>query len=63
MSQVAVMLLIAVLVGIFFAGSTWVAVDVLEAVYRRWKARREQKRLEADAQALGEAEAAGDGEG
>lgn len=60
MSQISVMLLIALLVGVFFAGSTWVAVDLIHAFYRRWAVRREQRRLEAEARALAEAEAATD---
>lgn len=58
MSQLSVMLLIALLAGLFAAGSTWVGIDVAQVLYRRWAERREQKRLEAEAQALAEAEAA-----
>lgn len=49
-------LFIALLAGVFAAGCTWVSIDVLQMVGLKMAARKERKRLEAEAKALKQAE-------
>lgn len=57
MNQTALIVIIALLAGLSAAGCTWFSFDVLGLLGGRLAARREQKRLEAEARALKEAEA------
>ncbi len=56
--QTMMILLISLCAGAFAAGSTWVGIDVLTLVGGHLAARREKKRLEAEAKALKKAEEA-----
>lgn len=62
MSQSATIIAIALLAGVFAGGAFWVSVDVFQILGQKWTARRERKRLEAEARALKNKEAAGGGE-
>ncbi len=55
MNQTASILVIAVLAGVFAGGAFWVSVDISAVLGAKWTARRERKRLEAEAQAMKEA--------
>lgn len=57
MNQTALIVIIALLAGLSAAGCTWFSFDVLELLSKPLAARRERKRLEAEAKALKEAEA------
>ena len=54
MNQLPAILLIALLSGVFAGGAFWVSVDVFGVLGARWSARRERKRLEAEAKTLKE---------
>lgn len=56
--QTMMILLISLCAGAFAAGSTWVGIDVLTLLGGRLAARREKKRLQAEAKALKKAEEA-----
>jgi hypothetical protein len=58
MSQLPLIIVIALLAGLCAAGATWVAIDVLQVLGDKWVARRERKRLEAEAKAVKAAEEA-----
>ena len=52
MNQAVSIVTIALLSGVFAAGAFWVSVDVFQVLGVRLAARRERKRLEAEAASL-----------
>ncbi len=56
--QTIMIVVISLGAGAFAAGCTWVGIDVLALLGGRLAARREKKRLEAEAKALKKAEEA-----
>lgn len=56
--QTAMILFISLCAGAFAAGCTWVSIDVMSLLGGHRTARRERKRLEAEAKALKKAEEA-----
>jgi len=61
-NQTASIIVIAILAGIFAGGAFWVSVDVSAVLGARLAARRERKRLEAEARAMKEKAAEADEE-
>lgn len=54
MNQTAAIVAIALLVGVFAGGAFWVSVDIAALLGAKLTARRERKRLEAEARAMKE---------
>lgn len=59
--QTAMIIVISLCAGAFAAGCTWVGIDLLTLASGHFAARKEQKRLAAEAAALKKAEEAGSG--
>lgn len=54
--QTMMIIVISLCAGAFAAGGTWLGVDLLELLGARRAARKDQKRLEAEAKAAKKAE-------
>jgi hypothetical protein len=59
MSQLTLIILCALAMGVSAAFATWLSIDVAGWLGKYLSARKERKRLEAEAKALQEAEAEG----